>query len=88
LFSIPTLPQRKPLEAGFKLINEFGYGLYEPGAGVQLVCPLSAHSGIETGLYYKIDAYNYYFFTSSSFYPVRSKEIFCYPFSTGSTQGC
>jgi hypothetical protein len=48
--------QKISLEIGGKIINELSDGnRYGPGAGLQAVYKITKHSGIETGLYYKVN---------------------------------
>ena len=54
--------QKSSLEIGAKLINELAdWTTYAPGGGAQFVLKLTMHSGIETGLYYKLNPRVYYF---------------------------
>lgn len=76
-FTYGVYGQKRSLQIGGKLITEFeDWKTYEPGLGVQLVYRITKHSGIESGIYYKIQARGgyYYFDTAFNLYYWTVKE--------------
>ncbi len=54
--------QKTSLEIGGKVINELAtWKNFGPGAGLQVVYKVTKHSGLETGIYYKINPKHYLF---------------------------
>lgn len=52
---IPFIQGQKQFEAGVKIINEFSYHRYSPGFGGLVIYKWTKNSGVESGLYYKIN---------------------------------
>lgn len=56
LFILNTHAQKKSFELGGKWINEYSnWRYYGPGLGIQTIYKISKHSGIESGIYYKVN---------------------------------
>jgi hypothetical protein len=72
-----VLAQDKSIEIGGKIINELTfYNGYAPGIGGQIIYRMGKHSGIESGLYYKIRpiSFNFYPPIITTFYYVEASE--------------
>lgn len=56
LFAINSLAQKRALALGGKWTNELSnWRYYGPGFGLQAVYKFTKHSGVESGLYYKVN---------------------------------
>jgi hypothetical protein len=62
--------QKRSLQFGGKLINELVNHGYGPGIGADIVYKITKHSGIVTGLYFKIDPHQYTAYSPGRTYSV------------------
>lgn len=72
---VPLLKGQQRLEAGVKIMNEYFYNKYGPGMGGQIVYRITKHSGIESGILYKVNHRSYFSANSFSFSILRENTV-------------